>query len=195
MLTPDSSRFWPADTWRIGISPPCFDKQFVRDYLETLDWNKRAPGPRLPREVIERTAEKYREALRRLTGPSRCAHRRHPRHRAPPAASAGPGCAACPTGCCSVPTRRGARRWRLPARAGALSLCAAARSCRRQADSACHGLVYASLLAIIPLLAFSFGILKAFHAQGVLEPLVHEFFGPMGSAADEFTARVDGVCQ
>jgi len=68
LITPDSSRFWPADTWRIGTSPPSFDKQYVRDYLETLDWNKRAPGPRLPPEVIARTGEKYREALRRLTG-------------------------------------------------------------------------------------------------------------------------------
>jgi phosphoribosylaminoimidazole-succinocarboxamide synthase len=67
VLTPDSSRFWPADTWRVGISPPSFDKQYVRDYLETLDWNKRAPGPRLPPEVIQRTGDKYREALRRLT--------------------------------------------------------------------------------------------------------------------------------
>jgi phosphoribosylaminoimidazole-succinocarboxamide synthase len=66
-LTPDSSRFWPVDTWRPGSSPPSFDKQYVRDYLETLDWNKRAPGPRLPAEVIQRTAEKYAEALRRLT--------------------------------------------------------------------------------------------------------------------------------
>jgi phosphoribosylaminoimidazole-succinocarboxamide synthase len=69
VLTPDSSRFWPADTWRVGISPPSFDKQYVRDYLETLDWNKRAPGPKLPHEVIERTGDKYREALRRLTAP------------------------------------------------------------------------------------------------------------------------------
>jgi phosphoribosylaminoimidazole-succinocarboxamide synthase len=68
VITPDSSRFWPADTWRIGTSPASFDKQYVRDYLETLDWNKRAPGPRLPPEVIARTGEKYREALRRLTG-------------------------------------------------------------------------------------------------------------------------------
>ncbi|MFZ1100392.1 MAG: phosphoribosylaminoimidazolesuccinocarboxamide synthase [Steroidobacteraceae bacterium] len=67
VLTPDSSRFWPADTYREGISPPSFDKQFVRDYLETLDWNKRAPGPKLPPEVIARTSEKYREALARLT--------------------------------------------------------------------------------------------------------------------------------
>ena len=67
VLTPDSSRFWPADTWKVGTSPPSFDKQFVRDYLETLDWNKQAPGPHLPREIIERTAGKYREALRRLT--------------------------------------------------------------------------------------------------------------------------------
>ena len=67
LLTPDSSRFWPADTWKLGTSPPSFDKQFVRDYLETLDWNKRPPGPHLPREIIERTAGKYREALRRLT--------------------------------------------------------------------------------------------------------------------------------
>ncbi len=67
VLTPDSSRFWPADTWREGVSPPSFDKQFVRDYLETLDWNKKAPGPKLPAEIIARTADKYREALRRLT--------------------------------------------------------------------------------------------------------------------------------
>jgi phosphoribosylaminoimidazole-succinocarboxamide synthase len=67
VLTPDSSRFWPADTYRVGSSPPSFDKQYVRDYLETLDWNKRAPAPRLPAEVIARTSEKYREALARLT--------------------------------------------------------------------------------------------------------------------------------
>ncbi len=68
VLTPDSSRFWPADQYRVGISPPSFDKQFVRDYLETLDWNKQAPGPRLPPEIIEKTGAKYREALFRLTG-------------------------------------------------------------------------------------------------------------------------------
>ena len=67
MLTPDSSRFWPATEYRIGISPPSYDKQFVRDYLETLDWNKQAPGPVLPRSVIDGTAAKYAEALRRLT--------------------------------------------------------------------------------------------------------------------------------
>ena len=66
-LTPDSSRFWPADTYRPGTSPPSFDKQFVRDYLETLDWDKKAPGPKLPAEIIARTTEKYREALARLT--------------------------------------------------------------------------------------------------------------------------------
>ncbi len=67
-LTPDSSRFWPVDTYRPGMSPPSFDKQFVRDYLETLDWDKRPPAPRLPADVIRRTSEKYHEALRRLTG-------------------------------------------------------------------------------------------------------------------------------
>jgi phosphoribosylaminoimidazole-succinocarboxamide synthase len=67
-LTPDSSRFWPADAYRPGISPPSFDKQYVRDYLETLDWDKTPPGPKLPQEVIARTAEKYEEALYRLTG-------------------------------------------------------------------------------------------------------------------------------
>ncbi len=67
VLTPDSSRFWPADTYRVGRVRPSFDKQFVRDYLETLDWNKRAPGPRLPAEVIAATADKYREALAWLT--------------------------------------------------------------------------------------------------------------------------------
>jgi phosphoribosylaminoimidazole-succinocarboxamide synthase len=66
-LTPDSSRFWPADRYAEGSSPPSFDKQFVRDYLETLDWDKKAPGPRLPAEIIARTSEKYREALARLT--------------------------------------------------------------------------------------------------------------------------------
>ncbi len=66
-LTPDSSRFWPSDQYQPGISPPSFDKQFVRDYLETLDWDKQAPGPHLPQEIVEKTAEKYREALLRLT--------------------------------------------------------------------------------------------------------------------------------
>jgi phosphoribosylaminoimidazole-succinocarboxamide synthase len=67
-LTPDSSRFWPADEYRVGISPPSFDKQFVRDYLETLDWDKTPPAPHLPREIIEKTSAKYREAFSRLTG-------------------------------------------------------------------------------------------------------------------------------
>ena len=67
VLTPDSSRFWPADQYRPGISPPSFDKQFVRDYLETLDWDKTPPGPELPQTIIEQTAEKYREAETRLT--------------------------------------------------------------------------------------------------------------------------------
>ena len=68
ILTADSSRFWPADQYRPDSSPPSYDKQYVRDYLETLDWNKKAPAPRLPAEVIEKTTEKYREALKRLTG-------------------------------------------------------------------------------------------------------------------------------
>lgn len=68
VLTPDSSRFWPADQYRPGISPPSFDKQFVRDYLETLDWDKTPPGPQLPKEIIDKTAAKYREAEIRLTG-------------------------------------------------------------------------------------------------------------------------------
>ena len=68
LLTPDSSRFWPADTYEVGSSPPSFDKQYVRDYLETLDWNKTAPGPSLPTVVMERTRAKYYEALHRLAG-------------------------------------------------------------------------------------------------------------------------------
>jgi phosphoribosylaminoimidazole-succinocarboxamide synthase len=68
ILTADSSRFWPADSYRVGVSPPSFDKQYVRDYLETLDWDKTPPAPRLPPEVIEKTSDKYREALERLTG-------------------------------------------------------------------------------------------------------------------------------
>ncbi len=67
VLTPDSSRFWPLDTYKPGESPESFDKQFVRDYLETLDWDKTPPGPKLPEDIIKKTAEKYREAQVRLT--------------------------------------------------------------------------------------------------------------------------------
>ncbi len=70
MLTPDSSRLWPADQYRVGESPPSFDKQFVRDWLETQHWDKRPPGPRLPEAVIAGTAARYAEALERLTGPA-----------------------------------------------------------------------------------------------------------------------------
>jgi len=66
-LTPDSSRFWPVDGYEVGISPPSFDKQFVRDYLETLDWDKTPPAPDLPTEILEKTAEKYQEAYTRMT--------------------------------------------------------------------------------------------------------------------------------
>jgi phosphoribosylaminoimidazole-succinocarboxamide synthase len=68
VLTPDSSRFWPADQYVVGQSPPSFDKQFVRDYLETLDWDKTPPAPRLPGDVIARSAAKYVEAFERITG-------------------------------------------------------------------------------------------------------------------------------
>jgi phosphoribosylaminoimidazole-succinocarboxamide synthase len=68
VLTADSSRFWPADQYQVGMSPPSFDKQFVRDYLETLDWDKTPPAPKLPADVIARTSAKYREALARITG-------------------------------------------------------------------------------------------------------------------------------
>jgi phosphoribosylaminoimidazole-succinocarboxamide synthase len=69
VLTPDSSRFWPVEGYRTGISPPSFDKQFVRDYLDTLDWNRTAPGPRIPPGILERIGDKYSEALRILTAP------------------------------------------------------------------------------------------------------------------------------
>jgi phosphoribosylaminoimidazole-succinocarboxamide synthase len=68
VLTPDSSRFWPADQYVVGQSPPSFDKQFVRDYLETLDWDKTPPAPRLPKEIIEKTSAKYVEAFEKITG-------------------------------------------------------------------------------------------------------------------------------
>ena len=68
VLTPDSSRYWPADQYEVGTSPPSYDKQFVRDYLETLDWDKTPPGPRLPQDVIDRTRAKYAEALDKLAG-------------------------------------------------------------------------------------------------------------------------------
>jgi len=67
-LTPDSSRFWPQDTYQIGTSPKSYDKQYIRDYLETLDWNKKAPGPTLPQEIIDNTSKKYLEACEKLTG-------------------------------------------------------------------------------------------------------------------------------
>jgi len=67
VLTPDSSRFWPVDEYQVGTSPPSFDKQFVRDYLDSLDWDKTAPGPELPPELLDQTAAKYREALERMT--------------------------------------------------------------------------------------------------------------------------------
>jgi len=68
VLTPDSSRFWPRDGYKPGSGQPSFDKQFVRDYLETLDWNKTAPGPELPGDIVEKTSQKYLEAYQRLTG-------------------------------------------------------------------------------------------------------------------------------
>jgi phosphoribosylaminoimidazole-succinocarboxamide synthase len=68
VLTADSSRFWPADSYQVGVSPPSFDKQYVRDYLETMHWSKAPPAPPLPREVIAKTSQKYQEALERLTG-------------------------------------------------------------------------------------------------------------------------------
>ena len=67
-LTPDSSRFWPMDAYKLGSNPPSYDKQYVRDHLETLDWNKTAPGPALPADVIARTSAKYQEAYEQLTG-------------------------------------------------------------------------------------------------------------------------------
>lgn len=67
-LTPDSSRFWPVDSYQEGTSPPSYDKQFVRDYLQTLDWDKEPPGPNLPKEIIQKTQEKYLDAYRQLTG-------------------------------------------------------------------------------------------------------------------------------
>jgi len=68
MLTPDSSRFWPADSYAVGISPPSYDKQFVRDYLESIQWNKQPPAPELPVDIATRTSDKYKEAYRALTG-------------------------------------------------------------------------------------------------------------------------------
>jgi len=67
ILTPDSSRYWQADTWQPGSSPQSFDKQFVRDWLETLDWNKEPPGPELPQDIIDKTKARYQEAVDRLT--------------------------------------------------------------------------------------------------------------------------------
>jgi phosphoribosylaminoimidazole-succinocarboxamide synthase len=68
VLTPDSSRFWPVESYAPGANPPSFDKQYVRDYLESLGWNKKPPAPELPAEVVEKTVERYRQALRQLTG-------------------------------------------------------------------------------------------------------------------------------
>jgi phosphoribosylaminoimidazole-succinocarboxamide synthase len=68
ILTPDSSRYWPADEYRIGISPPSFDKQFLRDYLETLDWDKTPPAPTIPAELIAKTQQKYQQVRDILLG-------------------------------------------------------------------------------------------------------------------------------
>lgn len=73
-LTPDSSRFWPVDEYEVGTSPPSYDKQFVRDYLDTLDWDKTAPGPDLPSEILAQTAAKYREALTIMTSQDPASH-------------------------------------------------------------------------------------------------------------------------
>ena len=67
VLTPDSSRFWPADSYQVGSNPPSFDKQFLRDWLESSKWNKEPPAPVVPSDVAQKTADKYREALLRLT--------------------------------------------------------------------------------------------------------------------------------
>lgn len=74
LLTPDSSRYWPADGYAPGGSPPSFDKQYVRDYLDTLDWDRTAPGPHLPPQVIVQTRQRYQDALQRLTGHPEPAH-------------------------------------------------------------------------------------------------------------------------
>jgi phosphoribosylaminoimidazole-succinocarboxamide synthase len=68
ILTPDSSRFWPADQYRVGISPPSFDKQIIRDYLETLDWDKTPPAPQIPQDIIDKTQQKYQQVHDILTG-------------------------------------------------------------------------------------------------------------------------------
>ena len=68
IFTPDSSRFWPLEAYEAGKPQPSFDKQYVRDYLETLDWNKQPPAPRLPEEIIQKTSEKYLEAYQKITG-------------------------------------------------------------------------------------------------------------------------------
>ena len=68
ILTPDSSRFWPADEYKVGQSEPSFDKQFIRDWLESQPWNKKAPAPKIPQDVLDKTSSKYEEALIRLTG-------------------------------------------------------------------------------------------------------------------------------
>jgi len=68
VLTPDSSRFWPMEQYKTGINPPSFDKQFVRDYLETLTWDKSPPAPTLPTDIVEKTAQKYEEAHKKLLG-------------------------------------------------------------------------------------------------------------------------------
>ena len=70
ILTPDSSRFWPAEEWQPGTNPSSFDKQFVRDYLETLDWDKTAPGPELPENIVAETLARYRQAVSLLTSTS-----------------------------------------------------------------------------------------------------------------------------
>ena len=182
-LTPDSSRFWPMASYKPGISPPSFDKQFVRDYLESLHWNKKPPAPHLPPEILARTSDNYREALKLLRRPLRLA---------------------CPvrvssnmfkwfetledglfTGSRSMPPPWGPmlRVVRYPA--------ALIRDwLRGEISVRAMSLAYTTLLSIVPLLVFSFAILKSLGARGDLKFILSQFFAPMGGAADQLTESV-----
>ena len=168
VLTPDSSRFWPVASYKPGISPPSFDKQFVRDYLESLHWNKKPPAPHLPPDVLARTSENYREGAQIADGLSVRAATRHAhrcwnvsktdcsRSRAP---WRPPGARCC--ACCATPPPSRATGWPGDISVRAMSL------------------AYTTLLSLVPLMVFSFSILKgigarrrsALHPARVLPPL------------------------
>ena len=177
VLTPDSSRFWPADSYRVGTSPPSFDKQYLRDYLESLDWNKQAPGPALPAQSLHAPATSISKPCSD-SPPKATSMSNWPWDHLDAVvfsrASGRPGV-----------LRRVARIGRYPY--------AVLRDVAGgQINMRATALVFTTVLSLVPLLAFSFIIIRELgghHAGRDLQPIVLEFFRPVGAGADDMTRR------